>query len=123
MLQRPARGFLIAPVVVPIGMLLTSRRESDSFPDMLLEVAVFSLVWYIYPLIVTLVLGVPLYLLFNRLGIVHWTLSIGGGLLIGGIGAMSINGQDPSFTAKLVVLGGLAGLVFWFLAEPREVSR
>jgi len=122
MFRRPAFGFLTAPLVVSIGMLLTTRRESDSLPDMLLEIAVFGFVWYIYPLIFAIVFGVPLYLLLNRLNLIHWSLSVAGGLLIGAIGAMSINGQDPSFIARLVALGGLAGLVFWFLAGPRDVS-
>jgi hypothetical protein len=94
-------------------MLLTTQRESHAFGDLLVEILVFGAVWYIYPLLFTLVLALPLYLLLQRFSFVHWWVALAVGLLIGGIGAMSNNGQSANFSVRLVVLGGIAGLVFW----------
>ena len=118
MFSRTTAGFLIAPLVIAIGMLLTSELELDS-PSYI----VFALVvWYIYPLFFALIFALPLYLLLNRFNLVRWWVSVGAGLLIAGIGAMSINGQTEFFYTKLVVLGGVAGLAFWFIAKYENAT-
>jgi hypothetical protein len=117
MVTRTAIGFLVAPLVVPIGMLLTSELQSESPSELALEALVFVVVWYGYSLLFTLVIALPLYLLANRFGFVNWWASVGAGLLVGGIGAASLNGQTQSFYATLVVLGGVSGLVFWLITK------
>ena len=119
MFSRVALGFLIAPLVVPIGMLLTTQRESHAFGDLLLEGIVFAAVWYFYPLLFALVFALPLYLLLQRSGRISWWAALGAGLLIGAIGAMSNKGQSVAFSAKLVLFGGIAGLVFWMVVGAR----
>jgi hypothetical protein len=117
MVTRTAIGFLVAPLVVPIGMLLTSGLQSESVSELALEALVSIAVWYGYSLLFTFVIALPLYLLLNRLDFVHWWVSASAGLLVGGIGAASLNGQTTWFYARLVVLGGVSGLVFWLIAK------
>jgi uncharacterized membrane protein YagU involved in acid resistance len=117
MLSRTVIGFLVAPAVVPLGLLLTEWLHSEPITYSFGEVVFGFLIWYIYPLFFTLVFAVPLYLLLSRFNLVRWWTSLGAGLLIGAIGAMSINGQTQGFYTRLALLSGIAGLIFFFIAK------
>jgi hypothetical protein len=117
MFKRITFAFLLAPLVVTVGVVLTTRPPSGSFAEGAQELLVTAAVWYYVAGLFTVFLAVPLFLLLRRLNAVRWWASAGAGLLIGAIGALASNGQTTLFYAKLVVLGGLAGLVFWFVAK------
>ena len=121
---RTAIGFLVAPTVVPIGLLLTERLHSEPIAYRFGEVVFGFLIWYIYPLLFTVIFAVPLYLLLSRFNLVRWWTSFGAGLLIGVIGATSVNGQTQGFHTRLTLLSGIAGLIFFFIAkyEPRAAN-
>ena len=86
--------------------------------DQVLEVAIGFLAWYFYPLLFAAIFALPLFLLLNRYGLVRWWAALVAGILIGAIGALSIDGQPQLFYGKLVFLSGVAGLLFWFIISP-----
>lgn len=90
--------------------------------DQVLEVAVGFLIWYMYPLFFAAIFALPLFLLLKRYSLVRWWSALIAGLLIGILGAMSINGQPQLLYGKLVLLSGISGLIFWFIisADPRS---
>jgi hypothetical protein len=113
MFWRATAALLVAPIVVSLGMVLTFRPSSGSLEDQAAEVFFVAFAYYLYPLFFALVFALPLYLLLNRFGLVNWWASLAAGLLIGGIGAASHFDQGLWLSVRLVVLGGIAGLVFW----------
>lgn len=87
--------------------------------DQILEVAVGFLIWSFYPLFFAVVFALPLFLGLNRYGLVRWWAAVVAGVLIGVVGALSINGQPQLFYGKLVMLSGIAGLVFWVVVNSK----
>ena len=113
MFWRVAAAFLVSPIVVSLGMALTTRPGSSSLEDQAFEVLLVAFAFYLYPLFFALIFALPLYLLLNRFGLVNWWVSLGAGLLIGGIGAASQFDQGLWLSSRLVLFGGIAGLIFW----------
>ena len=120
-MSRIVLGFLIAPLVIPIGLLPSEGLDHMPLQDQVLEVAFGFLVWYMYPLFFATIFALPLFLLLKRYDLVRWWVALIAGLLIGTVGAMSINGQPQLFYGKLVLLSGISGLIFWFIinSNPR----
>lgn len=118
-MSRTVLGFLIAPLVIPIGLLPTEGLEHLPLQDQVLEVAAGFLIWYMYPLFFATIFALPLFLLLKRYGLVRWWVALIAGVLIGAIGAYSINGQPQLFYGKLVFLSGVSGLLFWFIISPQ----
>ena len=120
-MSRTVLAFLIAPLAIPIGLLPTNGLEHMPLQDQVLEVALGFLVWYFYPLFFAAMFALPLFLLLKRFDLVRWWVALFAGLLIGTIGALSINGQPQLFYGKLVFLSGISGLLFWFIisSNPR----
>jgi len=110
---RVAAALLVSPVVVSLGMVLTTIPSSGSLEDQAFEVLFAALVFYVYPLFFALILALSLYLLLNHFGFVNWWVSLCAGLLIGVAGAATQFNQGLWFTGRLVLLGGIAGLIFW----------
>ena len=123
MFWRVSAAFLVSPMVVSLGMVLTTKFNSESLEDKAFEVLFTAVVFYVYPLCFALIFALPLYLLLNRFNLVNWWVSIGAGLLIGGIGAISLSGQGPWTIIRLVVLGGIAGLIFWRIVSTYQPPK
>ena len=121
-MSRTVVGFLIAPLVIPIGLIPSEGLEHMPLQDQVLEVAFGLLIWYMYPLLFATIFALPLFLLLKRFNLICWWTALIAGLLIGTLGAMSINGQPQLFYGKLVLLSGISGLVFWFIINsgPRS---
>ena len=113
MFWRVAVGILVAPLTVSVGMVLTTIPYSQSLEDELFQFLGIAVIWYLGPLLFTIVFALPSYLLLNYFGWVRWWVSLAAGLLIGGIAAATDLEQGLWYAARLVVFGGLAGLVFW----------
>ncbi len=123
MFWRVSAAFLVSPMVVSLGMVLTANLSSESLEDQAFEVLLYAVVFYVYPLSFALIFALPLYLLLNRFNLVNWWVSIGAGLLIGGIGATSLSEQGPWSIIRLVVLGGIAGLIFWRIVSTYQPPK
>jgi hypothetical protein len=113
MFWRVAGALIVSPIVVSLGMVLTTRPASGSLEDQAFEALFVAFVFYLYPFFFALIFALPLYLLLNRHGLVNWWVSLAAGLLIGAIGAASLFDQGLWSGGRLVLLGGIAGLVFW----------
>ena len=122
-MSRTTLAFLIAPLVVPIGLMPSQGLDHMPFRDQLAEVAVGFIFWYFYPLLFAVIFALPLFLLLKRYDLVRWWSALIAGIAIGAIGAWSINGQPQLFYVKLVFLGGISGLVFWFIVSQRTRSE
>lgn len=109
-------AFLAAPLVVALGWamsVLLYESVDDPF-----ELVVITAIVYIAAVWITVLLALPLFLLLRRFDLVRaWTLGVAG-LAIGGIGATIYS--DFVGGAWGIVLGGLAGLVFWSIWRPRS---
>ena len=123
MFWRVATAFLVAPLVVSLGMVLTTIPSPGSLEDQVIGVLLFALVYYEYPLLFALIFALPLYLLLNHFGLVNRWVSLGGGLLVGGIGAASHHDADLWLSGRLVVFGGLAGLLFWRIVSTYQPPK
>lgn len=123
-MSRTLLGFLIAPLVIAVGMLPTEGLEHLPLQDQVLDAAFGFLIWYMYPLFFATIFALPLFLLLKRFGLVRWWVALITGVLIGVVGAMSINGQPQLFYGKLVILSGISGLLFWFIvaSNPRAAE-
>lgn len=124
-LSRALAAFLIAPLVPPILMFLLSNSRDGAW------VAKFAL---LFSLGMTLIVGMPLHVLFRRLG---WA-TVWGYVLIGACGglvasvlifastimnALATDEPGPwtsfAFVSVMVgMLGCLSGVVFWLVARP-----
>jgi hypothetical protein len=108
-------GFLAASIL-PAAYLavvhpLSGERDLQS-------VAGSLLVFYYFAAAITAILGIPTFLLLNKLRLVTWWSAIGGGALIGGIGAViltSVGSMDSASLLRLSMLGGASGFLFWII--------
>ena len=123
MFWRVTTAFLVSPMIVSIGMVLTANLNSESLENQAFEILLYAVVYYVYPLCFALIFALPLYLLLNRFNLVHWWVSLSAGLLIGGVGAASLPEQGPWLSIWLVVLGGIAGLVFWRIVSTYQPPK
>ncbi len=125
MFWRATTAFLVSPMIVSIGMVLIAILIPESLEIQGFELLLLALAFYVYPLCFALFFALPLYLLLNRFNLVHWWVSLSAGLLIGGVGAASLGdtGQGPWFSIWLVILGGIAGLVFWRIVSTYQPPK
>lgn len=123
MFWRVTTAFIVSPMIVSIGMVLTAILNSESLENQAFDVLLLAAVFYVYPLCFALVFALPLYLLLNRFNLVQWWASLSAGLLIGGVGAASMPPQGSWLSIWLVVLGGIAGLVFWRIVSTYQPPK
>jgi hypothetical protein len=116
MSQRTVLGFLAAPLVAAVGVLLSSIAARDAFSDPL-EFLVSIVLWWLYGMLFTAVLALPLFLLLRSLNLLRWWTSLATGLIVGGVGIATLNGRTLFDVVQLVVCGGLGGLAFWLIAK------
>ena len=123
MFWRVTAGFLIAPLAVSLGMALTIDLKSNSLQDQATEFLLIAIVFYIYPLVFAIIFALPMYLFLNHFGLVRWWTSLIAGLLVGGVGAASLVEQSLWLGIRLIVLGGIAGLIFWHLISTYKPPK
>jgi hypothetical protein len=119
--MRTVVAFFVAPLTVAVGGPLVaqaSSRHTDPVGILLLEMGGT----YVYGLLFTLVLAVPLFMLLRRFGRINAYTATGAGLLIGFLGGVIIfNGNvGPERLirlAEIALLGALAGVVFWLISR------
>ena len=108
-------GFLIAPLFAVIVLLAADMMRKDhlKFIDTLGWVPIF----YCYTLGVTLIIGLPAYLLLSHFNKVMWWSAILGGTFCGAVTWIIVNALTP----LVIVVGVLSGLVFWLIWKQAEV--
>ena len=104
-------GFLIAPLFAAIVFPAIDVVEGDLG---LLDAATYGwvLIFYFYTLGVTLIIGLPVYLLLNRFGKVTWWTALLTGLFCGAVMVFIFDSME---LAVIAPLGGLSALIFWLI--------
>ena len=126
--MRTIAAFLIAPLVVAVPLASYVFFRPTPLPEPLLEFLVVTVMVYSVAATFTVLLAVPLFLLFRRLNLVNLWTAVLSGTVVGGVGALLYSDFAWSFAAWNCALGGLAGLVFWSIwrphqARPRLIQR
>lgn len=105
---------MIAASILPAAYLailhpLSGERDIQSI------VGTF-LVAYFFSAVAALFLGIPVFLVLNRLKLVYWWSAAGSGALVGAISLATIRFGgviDVATSWRFVMLGACAGLIFW----------
>ena len=98
-------SFVVAPLVAAIAL---SAMETVS-TDRLVDILEWTLIFYISILVLTLLIGLPAFMLMKRFDKVTWWSASLTGIISGTV--MCILGLSLS----VIVVGGLNGLVFWLI--------
>ncbi len=105
-------GFLIAPLFAATACSVVGAIVTEGDPDRWsMGILVYARIFYFYTFAVTLIIGVPAYLLLNRFDKVTWWSTILAGLLCG---ALMVSIFD-SLNIFVVPIGGLSAFVFWVI--------
>jgi hypothetical protein len=102
---------VFAAVAGPLVGLLTGEGNIQDF-------MIVSLVFWFYALGVTVIAGLPLYLVFNYLNWMRWWSSVLVGFVCGAV-VRDLFRLPPMY----IVIGGLSGLVFWIVWRYGEIDR
>lgn len=108
-------GFLISPLFAAITLMAVDmvRKDHLEFINTLGWIPIF----YVYLLGVTLIIGLPAYLLLKHFNYVTWWSATLGGMFSGAAAWFIFQGLDP----LVIVIGGLSGLVFWLIWRVGQV--
>jgi hypothetical protein len=108
-------GFLSAPLVSAlIGAALTPVTRTFDLRAFLGLVPVF----YFFAAVVTVLLGIPAFLLLLRFKLVRWWSALGAGFLIGALVALimrSPNAIQPRDVLVFAPTGAASALSFWLI--------
>jgi hypothetical protein len=115
-------AFLVAAAMPPIvGAFFTLPAQGFDFGT----VAVFAVIAYLLSAAISLVAGVPVYLLLLRSDLVRWWSALGAGLGIGVIVAVLLRLPTLAQPRDILVLGlegATAGLAFWVVWSRRRAG-
>ena len=125
MKQTPATvlGFSTASLVPAI--YLATVHPLSGLHD-LLSVLGSLIVFYAITSVFTVVFGVPIFLVANKLKLVAWWSAIGCGALVGVAGLFALTlgvGVDLKTSLTYATLGGGAGFVFWMFWRAGRKSK
>jgi hypothetical protein len=103
-------SFLTAPLVAAIALIVIGAIKNG---DDLLDITALSwgIITYCYTLGVTLIIGLPVYLILKRFNIVSWWSAILTGSFSGAMTLFIFDALNP----LVIAIGGLSGLVFWLV--------
>ena len=102
-------GFLIAPLFAAISLMAIDMMRKDHFE--LTDTLGWVPIFYCYILGVTLIIGLPAYLLLRHFNKVTWWSATIVGMFAGAVMALIFTSLNPLVTA----IGGLSGFVFWLI--------
>jgi hypothetical protein len=115
MAKRTTIGFLAAPFAAALAVVLTSAfTDSVSGVE---EFAVSLLVWWLSAAVFMVVIALPIFLVLKRLRLLRWWSALSTGLIVGGFGALTIDGEQVFDVVAITVGGGVGALVFWSIAS------
>jgi hypothetical protein len=105
-------GFLAAPLIPAIyyGILYPLGGNRDP-----VSVVGTFVVAYLVAVTGGVFLGVPIFLLLNKLSLIRWWSAVCSGSLLGMVLRIAITPRNLDFHSSLlfIVFGGIGGLVFW----------
>lgn len=108
-------GFLAAPLV---SAMMGSGQTTVSGGLGLTAFIGLLPIFYLFSLSATILFGVPMYLVLNRLNLISWWLTIVIGIVIGAMIAVIFVFPNTVQIKGLVIMtlmGGSSGLTFWII--------
>ena len=115
-------AFLVAPLVAAFGIALTSALKNGVQPLDASDLAVWTLIYYVYATWAVVILGLPTFLLLRKLGAIRWWSASLVGFVAGilvlvlmGWRSMSALSDDPALSALWGSIGALSALAFWVI--------
>lgn len=112
-------GFLIAPLFATIALVAIGAAKSGYY-HIDISALVGAAIFYCYTLAVTLIIGLPIYLLLRKFNKVTWWSALLAGTFCGAVMAFILLN---ALNLVVIVIGGLSGFVFWliwkYLGTPR----
>lgn len=113
-------AFLVAPFVASLGLSLGGAISTGSPPLEVVDVLVWTFIFYFYAAWATALLGVPSFFALRKLGAIRWWSAV----IVGfGVGALVLALIDPRYfnaVAQEGILlwggvGALSAFVFWLI--------
>lgn len=113
-------GFFSATCIAPFHLALSSMSIEpgiESLADACVYLAAAFSMFFPYAVLAGLLVGVPIYLVSRKVGIVTWWMATGAGTIAGVCAAFAVFGQAavPIHFMTYVLLGAFSGLVFWLV--------
>ena len=106
-------GFLAASIL-PAAYLATAFPLSGERDAQSVLGSFFVI--YFFAVAATVILGIPVFLVLNKIRLVRWWSALGAGALIGIIAVIAVTftgSVSLPTVVRYAVLGGAAGLTFW----------
>lgn len=121
-------GFVSAASVAPLHLSLSAlslEPEIESFADAGVYLAATFLIFLPYSALAGSLVGVPIYLISQRFGIVTWWIAALAGIAAGACAALAMFGLTsmPVQLLTYALLGATAGLLFWLVSSFAETPR
>lgn len=116
-----ALGFFAASIL-PAAYLATAFPLSGD-RDLQSVLGSFFVI-YFFAATATVILGVPIFLILNRLKLVTLWSAVGSGALVGAIALMAVTfaaGIDLATLLRFAMIGGAAGFMFWIFWRAGRV--
>lgn len=109
-----ATGFLIAPLVPATVIALGMPITGDSL-DIVNRVVMIPF-FYGYSVAAAMLLGLPIFLLLLRFGLLRWWSTIAAGIMIGAVVAFILFSHLTVSSLLIMVLhGGVSAFIFWLI--------
>lgn len=112
-----AVAFFVAPLVAAFSLAFSGFAQSDGVAESAALVLGWTIVFYFYALVVTLVIGLPTFIALRKIGLVRWWSSIACGFFVGVLVLIAIDpsaaSSRPNDFAVWGGIGGLSAFVFW----------
>lgn len=113
-------GFLSSICIAPFHLSLSSMSiepSIDSLADACIYFAATFSIFLPYVALAGLLIGVPIYLISMKVGLVTWWMATIAGFAAGACASFAVFGQSaiPIQILTYTLLGAFSGLVFWLV--------
>jgi hypothetical protein len=121
-------AFLVAPLVAAFGLSLANAVRAGSPQFKVVEVLVWTFIFYFYAAWATVLLGLPSFLVLRKLGAVRWWSAAIVGSVVGVLVLAFIDPRGLSVVAHqgTVLWGGVGAVsafTFWLIWTQGQDSR
>ena len=112
-------AFLVAPLVAALCLAVISPLDGHAINTDIEFIFGLGALFYVYALVLSSVLSVPIYLLLRKLRLIQWWSTMLAGGVIGACLLVLLNAQALITDLPLVVawafIGALSAFVFWLI--------
>jgi hypothetical protein len=121
-------GFVTASSVAPFHLALSAlsfEPKIENLVDAGIYLAATFLIFLPYSVLAGSIVGVPIYLISKRFGVVTWWMAALAGFTAGACAALAMFARTsmPIQLLTYALLGTIAGLLFWLVRSFAEIER